>query len=83
MKHLTIDEIKKFVSINKMDDESMSLASKVNLHILKCDKCLKVVEAYQELYDGLKQGSSCGKKIDDLLEAKSEAEKSQHMKFYL
>ena len=37
MNHLTTTEIIDFVSINKIDDNSLNLASKVNGHILKCD----------------------------------------------
>ena len=43
MNHLTTTEIIDFVSISKMDADSLKLASRVNGHILKCDECLKLV----------------------------------------
>lgn len=55
MNHLTTTEIIDFVSINKMDAVSMKLASRVNGHILKCDECLKLVKAFQEVYDELQR----------------------------
>ena len=55
MNHLTTTEIIDFVSINKMDADSMKLASRVNGHILKCDECLKLVESFQEVYDELQR----------------------------
>lgn len=51
MEHLTIEEIIDFVSFNKLNDESISLAKKVNLHILKCDECREKVAAYQTICD--------------------------------
>lgn len=53
MKHLTVDEMIDFVSINKLDDESLKLASVVSAHILQCDICRKKVEAFQIVYDEL------------------------------
>ena len=51
MKHLTVDEIISFVSINKLDDESLELAAKVNAHIWECGGCRNRVDAYQTVYD--------------------------------
>lgn len=31
--------------VNRIDEDSLNLASKVNGHILKCDDCLKLVKA--------------------------------------
>ncbi len=47
MKHLTTDEIKAFLAIAKLDEESLRLASRVNAHILKCDECMNKVKALQ------------------------------------
>lgn len=55
MNHLTTTEIIDFVSINKIDNNSLKLASKVNGHILKCDDCRKLVRAFQEVYDELQR----------------------------
>ena len=51
MKHLTVDEMIDFVSFNKLDSESLALASKVNAHIFECRACRKKVESFQVVYD--------------------------------
>ncbi len=51
MKHLTVDEMIDFVSINKLDTESLSLAKRVNSHIMKCEECRTKLSAFQTLYD--------------------------------
>lgn len=61
MKHLTVDEIIDFVSFEKMDNESLANASKVNTHIISCASCLKKVRAFQAVYDEL---TALGKKAD-------------------
>ena len=44
MKHLTVDEILNFVSLTELNNESIG-------HIRKCEKCLKLVRAFQMIYD--------------------------------
>jgi len=51
MNHLTFEEMTDFVSMTEMDTESLTLASKVNGHICRCQKCLELVRAYQSIYD--------------------------------
>jgi len=51
MKHLTVDELIDFVSMNRMDEQSMELASKVNTHIGECENCLRKLRAFQLVYD--------------------------------
>ena len=51
MKHLTVDEMISFVSINKLDDGSLELAAKVNAHIWECEECRNRVDAFQTVYD--------------------------------
>ena len=82
MKHLTVDEMIDFVSFNKLDSESLALASKVNAHIFKCEICRKKVEAFQIIYDELvKMGrkeefrSVINIKLSDLNEKKNQAKK--------
>lgn len=53
MKHLTVDEIIDFVSIVRIDADSLALASKVNTHIKNCSECLRKVRAFQVIYDEL------------------------------
>ena len=52
MDHLTIDEIIDFVTSENITD-SLALASRVNGHILRCQKCFNKVRAFQNVYDGL------------------------------
>lgn len=82
MKHLTVDEMIDFVSFNKLDSESLALASKVNAHIFECHTCRKKVEAFQIIYDELvKMGrkeefrSVVNNKLSDLKEKKNQAKK--------
>lgn len=51
MNHLTIDEIINFVSSSELNDEVVALSTRVNGHIRECDKCLKLVNAFQTVYD--------------------------------
>jgi len=51
MNHLKVDEIIAFVSITELNQETMALAASVNGHIRKCEKCRKLVNAFQLLYD--------------------------------
>lgn len=51
MRHLTVDEIIDFVSMDRINAETLQLASMVNAHIGKCEKCLRRVKAFQSLYD--------------------------------
>ena len=53
MKHLTVDEMIDFVSFNKLDNESLALAAKVNAHIFECADCRKKISAFQTVYDEL------------------------------
>ena len=58
MEHLEFEEIVKFVSIDKADEENFNLIKKVNNHIVKCDECLRLVEAVaniQDEFDRMKQ----------------------------
>ena len=75
MNHLTTTEIIDFVSISKMDADSMKLASRVNGHILKCDECLKIVESFQEVYDEL-QRMGRSTKIEKIMAKNSSGIKS-------
>ena len=64
MKHLTVDEIISFVSINNMDADSMKLMSRVNSHIRSCDECLARVRALCDAYDELQRMSDKADKAD-------------------
>ncbi len=51
MKHLTVDEMIDFVSLSRLDAESLALASKVNAHLADCGECRKKITAFQTVYD--------------------------------
>ncbi len=51
MNHLSFEEITDFVSLTELNAESLALASKVNGHICRCQKCLDLVRAFQRIYD--------------------------------
>lgn len=53
MKHLTIDEIIDFVTIDSLSKENLELAAAVNGHILVCDHCREKVKAFQAVSDSL------------------------------
>lgn len=55
MKHLTIDQITDFISIDSLNAASLELSCLVNEHIRECDKCLEAVRAFQNVYDELKR----------------------------
>lgn len=55
MTHLTVDEIIDFVSMEKINSESLELASKVNTHIKSCSECFETVKAFQLIYDEYKK----------------------------
>ena len=53
MKHLTVDEIIDHVSFERLDQQTLENAAKVNSHIRCCSRCLRKVRAFQIVYDEL------------------------------
>lgn len=51
MKHLTVDEIIDFVSLNELNSEAIRISSIVNEHIRDCEECLNLVRSFQLIYD--------------------------------
>lgn len=51
MKHLTVDEIIEFVSLNELNNDAVKLIGLVNEHIRECEKCRRLVRAFQMVYD--------------------------------
>lgn len=51
MNHLTFEEIIAFVSFTEINQETIALSAAVNGHIRTCDKCLRLVRAFQLIYD--------------------------------
>ncbi len=60
MKLLSLDEIIAFVSASRLDAQTLELTKKVNGHIRSCDICLKLVQAFQLLYDEFCAGNASG-----------------------
>ncbi len=51
MKHVTVDEMIAFVSMDTMDEASLELASKVTTHIRSCTRCKGTLRAFQLICD--------------------------------
>lgn len=54
MKHVTAEEMIGFVSFDRIDPKTMANASAVTTHIRTCSDCLRRVNAFQLIYDELK-----------------------------
>lgn len=52
MKHLTFEEMTKFVSAASLDDDTVALMRKVNGHICVCKECREKINALQSVEDG-------------------------------
>ena len=71
MEHLTVEEMIDFVSFDRIDEESLALAAKVNAHILSCDACRKKVAAFQTVYDefaAMKVSGAFRKRVREMLD---------------
>ncbi len=62
MEHLTLEEIAAYVALEKKDDESMVLASRVYSHLAECEKCRCAVGSMLDLSTVLKKRSRRGSK---------------------
>lgn len=51
MEHLNVDDIISFVSLPELNSKATELSATVNGHIRECEKCLKLVRAFQMIYD--------------------------------
>lgn len=51
MRHLTVEEIIDFISIQGWSEASVALIARVNGHIRNCDACLKRVQAFRLIYE--------------------------------
>ena len=84
MTHLTIDEMIEFVSLTELNSEALELSATVNGHIAKCERCLRLVRAFQIVYDGF---SSVNKNEDfrkyvlnDILNSKGKSKEEIEIK---
>lgn len=53
MTHLTVDEMINFVSFDRVNEDSLAIAVKVNSHIRGCEECLDKLRAFQTVHDEL------------------------------
>ena len=51
MTHLSVEEMIDFVSFEKLTEENIALAKKVNEHICSCKECFQKVSAFQTVYE--------------------------------
>ena len=51
MKHLTVDDMIRFVSLTELNDEAVELSASVNGHIRRCAECMERVRSFQMIYD--------------------------------
>lgn len=51
--HLNDQDIIAFVEASDMSPETMELLSRVTTHMVRCEKCLERVKAFQRLYGQL------------------------------
>ena len=54
MKLVTAEEMIDFVSFDRIDPQTLANASAVTTHIRTCSACLRRVNAFQMIYDELK-----------------------------
>ena len=57
MEHLTVEEIIKYVTANKVDRETVDLLSKVNGHIRTCPACEEGVSAFECVNEALEKAT--------------------------
>ncbi len=53
--HLTTDEILDYISLTECSQESLRKCAAVTEHIRECEKCLHLVQAFQEIYDAFEE----------------------------
>ena len=51
MEHLSDNNVRYFVSFERITEENLRLAARVNSHILHCEKCFEAVRNRQRVYD--------------------------------
>ncbi len=80
MKHLDTEEIIRYVTISKVDRESLDLMSKVNGHTRNCPACKEIVNACEKINDRFKRESlQKGRDLQSLTELIKENYKIKNM----
>lgn len=51
MEHLELDDIIEYIYADTMDSSTALLAQRVNAHIMRCDKCKRIYNLVNSLYD--------------------------------
>lgn len=82
MEHLSIEEIIKYVTSNKVNRETLDLLSKVNGHIRNCPLCKEKVASYETINDEIKkeilENGFDLNHIDDLIKIKKNISKEHY-----
>ena len=55
LKHLSIEEITKYVETRQITEDSLKLVSRVNNHIRECAECNEKVTAYEFVYEKMRR----------------------------
>ena len=55
MNHLDIDTIIDYVMIDKINEETKTLAGIVCAHTIRCKECATIVDAFQTVYESLRE----------------------------
>ncbi|MBQ8762725.1 MAG: hypothetical protein IJZ07_01300 [Clostridia bacterium] len=80
MEHLSVEEIIKYVTANKVDNETLDLLSKVNGHIRNCSSCKEKVNSFECINDEIKkavlENNFDLNIIDDLIKTKKNVNKN-------
>lgn len=63
MKHLSVEEIIKYVTATEVNNEMLDLFSRVNGHIRKCEMCKEKIVAYEHV-NNMIIDHSCEKEFD-------------------
>lgn len=56
--HLELDDIVKYVYVDTLDSSMVIFAQRINSHIMKCDKCKRLYDIVNSLYDLTHQRNS-------------------------
>ena len=75
LEHLSLEEILKYVTANKLDSETLDLFSKVNGHIRKCSSYKEKINSFETINEELKKIVLTNdfdlNQLDDLIEIKN------------
>ncbi len=53
MEHPSLEKIIRFISFDELNEENLSLASEINLHMIECADCRKKIQSIQNTLQSL------------------------------